>query len=84
MARHMGKFHVTGELLRTALAIPDSANIYNIVRHDFVPDEFVFYVEHPDLPELKEGESPAMLYPKITVDHDKKPETWATFDWGGD
>lgn len=82
MARHMGKFHVTGALLRTALAMPDLTNIYNIVRHEFLPDEFVLYVEHPDLPELSEGESPPMLYPTIVVDHDKRPEMWATFDWG--
>ena len=62
-------------------AVPDGALIYNIVRHTHLPDTFVFYVEHPDLPELQEGETPLEIEPRLTADYERKPSTWLTWDW---
>ena len=81
MMRHMARIHVNAELLMRAMAMPEGTQIYNIVRHEFRPDEFIFYVEHPDLPELLEGEEPSDITPVIRADHSKRPDTWLTWDW---
>lgn len=82
MTRRMGRFKISADFLIMALAMPKETSLYGIRKDDYFPDTFEFVVEHPDLPELKEGEMPIVLYPKITVNHDKKPEVWATFDFG--
>ena len=81
MGRRIVQFTVSGDLIRKALAMPDDTLIYGIVRHDWSPDAFVFFVEHPDLPEMGEGESPLKITPKITADYEKKPSMWLTWDW---
>lgn len=42
--RKMVQFQVSSKLVKQSLAIPDDAQIYNITRHDYKPDVFVFYV----------------------------------------
>ena len=76
----MVKFRVASEFIRDALALPEDTQIRNIVRHDYQPKTFVFYVEHPDLDEA--GDVIPEVIPVFTVDYDKKPSTWLTFDWG--
>ena len=81
MNRRMVRFQVSAQLISQALAMPDGSTIHNIVRHDFNSDVFIFYVEHPDLPELPEGGMPLEITPIIKADYDKRPSTWLTFDW---
>ena len=64
--RHMAKFKLTAELLRKALNMPDGTEIYNIVRAEMWPDTFVFFVEHPELPEIPEGGQPYEITPVLT------------------
>lgn len=84
MVRRMARFCVPMELIRDALAIPDGTTICDIVRHDDYPDVFIFYVEHPDLPELAEGAMLPEVAPVISADYDRKPSTWLSWDWGLD
>ena len=81
MTRKMVQFQVAVELIRDALAMPDDARIYNIVRHDYNPNTFIFYVEHPDFDEVNEGAMPPEITPIIEADYKKKPSTWLTFSW---
>ena len=67
-SRKMASFQVTGELIRDALGMPAGTLIYNVVRHDYMPDTFVFYVEHPDLLDLAEGGMPQEIMPTTTSD----------------
>jgi len=88
MGRRMVRFNVTAELIRRALAMPEWTEIYDIkpwLRFTEDPksvDVFTFYVEHPDLPEVKEGEQPPEIDPVIQADYDKEPGVWLTFNWG--
>lgn len=82
MSRNMVRMKVSGEFIRQALSIPDGATIYNIGLHEICPDVFWFLVEHPDLPEVLEGQLPIEVSPLITADYEKRPDTWLTFDWG--
>ncbi len=82
MSRKMIQFQVSADLIKEALAMPGDTQIYNIIRHDYNPDVFVFFVEHPDFGEILEASAPPELSPIITADYDKKPSTWLTFEWG--
>lgn len=75
------QFKVTEHLIRQALAIPDEAEIVNIVRHEFVPGLFTFYVTHPSFPECFEGALPIEVSPIVTVNNENRPETWMTIDF---
>lgn len=75
------QFRVTEQLIRQALVIPDDAEIVNIVRHDYVPGLFTFYVTHPSFPECLEGSLPVEANPVITVNYENRPETWMTIDF---
>ena len=75
------QFKVTEQLIRQALAIPDEAEIVNIVRHEFVPGLFTFYVTHPSFPECLEGALPVEASPIVTVNSENRPETWMTIDF---
>lgn len=75
------QFKVTEHLIRQALAIPDEAEIVNIVRHEFVPGLFTFYVTHPSFPECLEGALPIEASPIVTVNNENRPETWMTIDF---
>lgn len=77
MARHMASFEVSAQVLIEALGMPKDTDIYAIARHDFVPDVFVFVVEHPDLPELPEGARAVRITPTVTDD----PVTGRVWDW---
>jgi len=61
--------------------MPDGTRVYNIVRHDYLPGVFVFYVENPDFDEVREGEIIPEVLPVIKADYTKKPSTWLTFYW---
>jgi hypothetical protein len=78
----MVRFRVTGAFIAQALAMPEGTTLYNIVPHESSPNEFVFYVEHPDLPELAEGAMPPEIMPTLKADYDRRPATWIKFDWG--
>lgn len=82
MNRRMVRFKVTSELIKQALGMPDNANIYSIFRDGLRPDVFEFFVEHPDFDVVDEDSYPPEIAPVITVDFDKRPSTWSTFDWG--
>lgn len=82
MGRRLAQFDIAEELIKQALAMPDDAEIYNIVRHGYRPGTFVFVVEHPDFDELIEGEMPPSITPTIEADYEKRPATWLTFSWG--
>jgi hypothetical protein len=75
------QFKVTEQLIRQSLAIPDGAEIINIVRHEFVPGLFTFYVTHPSFPECVEGALPVEADPVITANYENRPETWLTIDF---
>jgi len=82
MSLRMVKFQVSSDFIREAMAMPNGTRIYNIVRHDYRPDIFVFYVEHPDFYEVYEGGAIPWIDPTIEADYTKKPATWLTFSWG--
>lgn len=82
MGRRIVRFKVTGELIKQSLGMPDDANIYSILRDGLNPDVFEFFVEHPDFDVVGEGCYPPEITPVITIDFDKRPSTWSTFDWG--
>jgi hypothetical protein len=75
------QFKVTEQLIRQALAIPDEAEILNIVRHKNVPGLFTFYVTHPSFPECLEGNLPLETNPVLTANFENRPETWLTIDF---
>jgi hypothetical protein len=75
------QFKVTEQLIRQSLAIPDEAEIINIVRHEFVPGLFTFYVTHPSFPECVEGALPVEANPVITANYENRPETWLTINF---
>jgi len=75
------QFRVTEHLIRQALAIPDEAEIVNIVRHEFIPGVFTFYVTHPSFPECLEGALPAEASPVIIANNENRPGTWMTIDF---
>ena len=75
------QFKVTEQLIRQALAIPDEAEIVNIVRHEFVPGLFTFYVTHPSFPECLESALPVEASPIVTVNNENRPEKWMTIDF---
>lgn len=75
------KFKVSMALLRNALAMPDYAVIYNIIRES-ADNVFTFYVEHSDLPAVPLSEPTPEVTPVFTADYDKRPSTWIEFDWG--
>ena len=75
------QFKVTEKLIRQALAIPDEAEITNIIRHEFIPGIFTFYVTHPSFPEVTEGALPVEVSPVITAKHENRPETWLSIDF---
>jgi hypothetical protein len=76
------RFKVTEHLIRQALAIPDDAEIVNIVRHEYVPGLFTFYVTHQSFPECQEGALPIEVSPVVTANYENRPETWLTIDFG--
>jgi len=82
MKRKMVQFQVSAELIKEALAMPAAAQIYNITRHEYSPDVFVFLVEHPDFEEIAEASAPPEVTPIIEADYEKRPSTWITFNWG--
>jgi len=75
------QFKITEQLIRQALAIPDEAEIVNIVRDEFVHGLFTFYVTHPSFPECLEGELPIEASPVVTANYENRPETWMTIDF---
>ena len=75
------QFKITEHLIRQALAIPDEAEIVNIVRHEFIPGLFTMYVTHPSFPECLEGALPIEASPVVTVKSENRPETWMTIDF---
>ena len=75
------QFKVTEQLIRQALAIPDEAEIVNIMRHEIVPGIFTFYVTHPSFPECLEGALPVETNPVVTANFENRPETWLTIDF---
>ncbi len=81
MNRKMVRFNVTSQLILQALAIPESAKIYDIVRDWKHPDQFIFMVESDELPEVQECAEPVEISPIIHCDPEKRPSTWMTFDW---
>lgn len=82
MARRMVKFLVDAEFIIKGLNLPGETQIYNITRHDFIPDCFVFYVEHPELPELMPGETPLLIMPIFQADYDNLIPAEKMIDWG--
>lgn len=75
MARKIAQFAVSGEILRQVMGLPDATLIYAITQRSDRPDEFVFYVEHPDLPEMIEGGTPAVADPMFdSLDGQSKPQ----------
>jgi hypothetical protein len=79
MTRRIVQFKVSEELILQALAMPEHTSIQKIARHNC--NTFTFFVEHPELPELLEGNEPIEISPIIHADHEKRPATWLTFDW---
>ncbi len=71
-------FDVSLELLAQALALPDGAEIIDvlIVRPNIVQ----IAVRHPDLPESVGAYAPKVR-PIIRADYSKRPSTWLIFDW---
>ena len=63
MQRHMARMTITGEALVKELGMPEGSSIYYIIPHDSLPDVFVIYVEHPDLPAVPEGGYPSTITP---------------------
>lgn len=82
MARHLAQFNVSSDLIRSVFAIPEGTTILDIVQRKDNPGVFVFVVEHPDLlPETPETAAPLEISPVIRANHEKRPETWLTFDF---
>lgn len=72
---------VTADLIRDALAFPETARIVDI-EFDFMrPNIFLFKVESPDFQEVEEGQPYPEISPTFTIDYDKKPSTWISCDW---
>jgi hypothetical protein len=57
---------VASEAIKGFMNLPDKTEIYDITRGLF-PDTFVFYLEHPDFEELKDGEDPPTLDPSYLI-----------------
>ena len=79
MTRKVAQFKASGEILRHLLGLPDGTLIYAITQRVEFPDEFTFYVEHADLPELLEGARPIDCDPIFeNLDGERKPHL---IDW---
>lgn len=81
MKRRMVHFHITEELLKQALAMPEDSNIIHITSVMYKPGVYAFYVEYKDFPELSEGSDPPLISPVFYADYEKRPSTWLTIDW---
>jgi len=66
MSRRIKKMFVTSEAIKDFVNLPDKTEIYDITRGLF-PDTFIFYLEHPDFEELREGEDPPTLDPSYLI-----------------
>ena len=66
MSRRIKKLFVTSEAIKGFMNLPDKTEIYDITRGLF-PDTFIFYLEHPDFEELREGEDPPTLDPSYLI-----------------
>ncbi len=62
--------------------MPEGSVIRAIVQSETIPGMYVMLVEHPDLPEVREGETVPETIPTLTADYEKRPATWLTWDWG--
>lgn len=71
----VGRFRITEDLIRMALALPDDMQIVNILRTD-IPGVFAFDVMHSSFPEAREGAEPCDVAITYTMDYDKGPATW--------
>jgi hypothetical protein len=78
------RIRISEELIMSALAIPEDAMIYDICRVPGPPGIFEFTILHQDLPEAvkAEGGEFPLYKPEITTNHDRKPSTWLSFEWG--
>ena len=65
MARRVGKIRISGEFLCVALGMPKGTLIYNITRHQQIPDVFIFHIEHPNLPEIIEGAEAPYIFSEV-------------------
>jgi len=74
------QFRVSELCIRQALAIPDEAEIVNIVRNEFTAS-FTFHVTHPSFPECPEGALPVETSPVITANGENRPGAWLTIDF---
>lgn len=75
----VGRFRVTEELIRMALALPDDMQIINIMRTD-TPGVFAFDAVHQSFPDASEGAEPCAVAVTYTMDHDMRPVTWMDTD----
>ena len=79
---NLGRFRVSGELLRECLAMPDEVKIIRVQADPIRADTFEFVVDYEGFSECKPGLVIPEYSPVITVDYDKKPSSWLTFDFG--
>jgi|WetSurMetagenome_2_1015567.scaffolds.fasta_scaffold52663_2 hypothetical protein len=79
--RRIANIEVSEELIEQAFALPEGSRIENISRSSLRTGVFVFTIEHPDLPEVEEGNAIPQITPLLTADYEKRPATWITFDW---
>lgn len=56
--------------------------IIKIVRHGWELGIFLFYVEHPLMPEVPLGEESPIITPVITTDYIEEQLTEFSWDWG--
>ena len=80
----MVRFDVSMEFIRDALSIPDNMEIVHIVRNDFPPYCFMFYVEGDVLPDVPEGEIPKLVIPVMEWKGGDRPRDFIDFSWSRD
>jgi hypothetical protein len=80
----MARFRVSAQIIMDSLAMPEGSKLRAIVQDEFHPNVFVFYVEHPDLPEEVEGMPPVEIMPIVKADYERRPSMWLTFEWNVD
>lgn len=69
---HMAIIRVDRNLLAHALELPPETTIINIYMDSARPTDVYMVVDHPDLPETKEGTRPPEVSPVVKIE----------FDWG--
>ncbi|MHC4617400.1 MAG: hypothetical protein ACYTEQ_06565 [Planctomycetota bacterium] len=84
--RHIARFDISRELLarvlKEHLGMPTDTNIVHVEVESHWSGqvrEITLYVEHPDLPLVKEGQQICRILPIIT-----EKETQITWSWGQD